>query len=226
MKLSISGIENRIDFENMINVLEIEDKNFIKKFITELNICINNNIETENIILEENNEVLKLSNNLMLIFDIFNIDFNSKNILNKLYVKANELVNLDDKIDEEFQMLIQKLIMYISEKLNEFPFDCVLNRDIVFKDLLKTFSVKINAEQYYLPEEKIMFLIDLVSEFRITNVLVFINIKNYFEKDILEEIYKYSVSKEVKLLLIENRISSETLKYEKKLYIDADFDDF
>ncbi|MEG1141565.1 MAG: type II-A CRISPR-associated protein Csn2 [Clostridia bacterium] len=218
MKINISGIEKKIDLENNINVLEIEDKNFIKKFITELNYIINNNIESENIILEEENNILKFSNNAMIIFDIFNIDFNSKTILNKLYNKTNELVKLDDKVETEYKELIQKLIIYITDKLNELPFEYDLNDDIIFKDLLKTFSVKINADNYYLPEEKIMFLIDLVSEFKITNILIFINIKNYFEKSNLEEIYKYAMYKEIKLLLIENNTTNEILKYENKLY--------
>lgn len=226
MRLKIAGIEQEIDFEKNINILEIEDKKFLNTFLMELNEIINEGTDTENIILYEGDKSLKICNNAMLIFDIFNIDFNSKLIQNKLYSKVSEIMLFDNEIDAQYENLVQSLISYIKEKINELPFEYELSSTICIKDLLKNLNLKINKDKYYLLEEKIMFLIDIVSEFQIVPILIFSNVKSYLNNDTIEEIYKYAMYKNIKLFLIEYGNSDNKLKYENKLYIDKDFDDF
>lgn len=226
MKLKISGIEQEIDFNNYINILEIEDKKFFRKFLLDINDNIINNITNENIILTGGESLLNMSDNMMIIFDIFNIDFNSKIVLSKLYEKLSKNVYLDKNIDEDYKKITDELICYTRDKLNDLPFEYNINCEINFKNLLKLLELKIDIDKYEKLEEKIMFFIDLISEFDLSKILVLPNIKNYFEEQTLIEIYKYSIYKDVKILIVENNHSIEKLEYENKLYIDENFDDF
>ena len=87
-------------------------------------------------------------------------------------------------------------------------------------------SLKIDTSKYKTLEEKLIFLIDLINEFKLTEVLILVNLKTFLSKNQIEEIYKHSLYREVNILLIENTEFSEKLEYEKKLVIDNDFDDF
>ena len=141
MKLKLAGIENEIDFSNNINIIEIVDKRFFKSFLMELNEIINNGLISYNVLLLNDGESQNLSKHVMLLFDIFNIDFNSKTILNKLYCALNDIVILDEKLDNEYEGLVQDLLKYIRGKTYELPFECKIDEDISFKDILKTVSL-------------------------------------------------------------------------------------
>lgn len=227
MKLQISGIENSIDFSNSINVLEIKDKTFFKTFLTEINDLIVNKVETDNIwLINQDGEKANLFEYAMIIFDIFNLDFNSKTILNKLYLELNRISSLEDKIEENYKNIIRNIIEYTVERVRELPFECDINKDIRFKDVLKLVGLRINTEEYYNLEDKIMFLIDIINEFKIAKILIIVNMKVYFSSEEVEEIYKYAIYKNVKLLVIENIPNDTKLQYEKKILIDNEFDDF
>lgn len=226
MKLKLAGIENEIDFSNNINVIEIVDKRFFKAFLMELNEIISSGSTSDKLLLIKDGESKSLSKHVMLLFDIFNIDFNSKTILSKLYCELNNIVVLDDRVDNEYENLIQELLKYVREKTYEMPFECKIDDKISFKDILKTVSLKIDVNSYVKLEEKLMFLIDIISEFKLVDILMIANLKTYFSNEEIEEIYKYAICKNVKILLIENTNSQPMLLYENKLIIDDEFDDF
>lgn len=47
-------------------------------------------------------------------------------------------------------------------------------------------------------------------------------LKQFFEKDELEEIYKFVIYQGIRLVLIENAIDKESYDFEKKLIVDMD----
>lgn len=227
MNIIISGIESQIDFNNQfVNVLEIENKKFFKTLVSEMYNIVELNYESNKILLTEEDNILSLSKNVMLLFDIFNIDFNNKKILNKVFSKIVNDIKLEESIDNKYDEITLELLNYMRDKLDELPFEYVIKENIEIEDVLKIINFKIDIEYYNNITEKIMFLIDLISEFNLVKILILVNVKTYFTNDELVEIYKYCNYKEVSLLLVENTISENLLKYEKKIYIDNDFDDF
>lgn len=225
MKLKIAGIESEINLDNKINVVEILDKHLFKNIVNKLNNAINYDQDVEEIILTNEDVKINMNKNMQLIIDPFNIDFNSKDILSKLYAKLDQMNTLEMVINDEFVTVVNKLIQYVRDIVNDLTFECSMTDKIAFKDILKILSLKIDTEQYEKLEDKIMFLIDLISEFELCKIIVFVNIKQYIDNEIAEIVYKYAISKEITILLIEST-KCEKIEHENKLIIDEDFEDY
>ena len=226
MNLCIAGFKNEIEFNNTINVLVIRNRNLLVKTIMELNNIINYQTPSKDIILYDKDKIVDMSKNIFLVFDVFNIDVNSKNVLNQLYTRISNIVELDNRINQDYNLLVGNIVGYVREKLNDLPFEYDINKNIQPKDILKLLSLKINMDKYNTLQEKIMFLVDVISEFKIASILTLVGINNYFEQEILEEIYKYAKCRGINLLLIENDYPLDRKSIENILYIDEDFDDF
>ena len=225
MKLKIAGIESEINLDNRINVVEILDKHLFKNLVNKLNDAINYDQDVEEIILTNEDVKINMNKNMQIIIDPFNIDFNSKDILSKLYVKLDQMNTLEMVINDEFATIANKLIKYVRDIVNDLTFECSMTDKIAFKDILKILSLKIDTEQYEKLEDKIMFLIDLVSEFELCKTIVFVNLKQYIDNETAKIVYKYAISKEITILLIEST-KCEKIEHENKLIIDEDFEDY
>ena len=86
MIMKIFSLENDITFaEEYINILQIQDKKLFTNVINSLNDNINNIEDTkERIIILEGDTEIKIEKEVLMIIDVFNIDFNQKKIQNAL----------------------------------------------------------------------------------------------------------------------------------------------
>lgn len=224
MIMSIFGLNNKISLEEgNINVLEIYNKKLFYNLITILNKS-DNDMEDNQIVLMQNDERISIGKNVFVLTDVFNIDFNSKKILNKLYSTLIE--NVKNRQDDELENITLKLRNYLIEEINELPFEFSIKSELELNDLLKAFELKIDTICYTTIVEKIEFIIDIISTLKIATILVIPNLKIYLDENELIEIYKYSIYNNVQLLIIENSNSEELLKYEIKNIIDEEFDEF
>lgn len=223
MKLRINGFENELVFnENECNVLICKDKKFFRHIIEILNDKINGLESDEIFLLDDNNEEMKIDKSIYLIIDIFNIDYNNKKILNKIYDIISDRVELTKEI--EMNSIIIKLRNYLIEEINEMQFEFIMKNELDVKEILKLFDLKIDKENYTNTIEKIELLIDIISTLGIANILVIPNMKAYLTNEETVEIYKYSLYNNVKILSIEKEFTSK-LKYENILLIDENFDE-
>lgn len=225
MIMSIIGFENKIIFKSeKINVLEIYDKKLFANFISYINEQCNKEGEEDNrIVLMNDSKRQKIGKSIFLLTDLFNIDFNSKKILNKIYAVIEQ--NIKNRQDDEINKIIWSLRKYLTDEINEIPFEFNMNSDIDVQDLLKIFNVKIDTSCYISIVEKIEFIIDIISNFKIAEIFVIPNLKTYLNEYELLEIYKYSIYNNVNLLLVENVLENKLLKYEQKNIIDENFDE-
>lgn len=224
MIMSIFGLNNKILLEEgNVNVLEIYNKKLFYNLITILNES-DNSMEDNQIVLMQNNERVSIGKNVFVLTDIFNIDFNSKKILNKLYSTLIE--NIKNRQDDELENITLKLRNYLIEEINELPFEFSIKSELELNDLLKAFELKIDTMCYTTIVEKIEFITDIISTLKIATILVIPNLKIYLDENELLEIYKYSIYNNVQLLVVENSNSEELLKYEIKNIIDEEFDEF
>lgn len=223
MIMSIFGLENKIIFEEgKINVLEIYNKKFFRKMIEILN--GEEEAEDNEIVLLDNEKRVDLKKNVFVLTDLFNIDFNSKKIITKIY---NELIeNIKKRQDDELENLTIKLRNYLIEEINELPFEFNINSELEINDLLKVFNLKIDTTCYITIVEKIEFIINIIANLKIANILVIPNLKVYLDKEEIIEIYKYSLYNNIKLLVLENSSNANIENYEMKNIIDKEFDEF
>ena len=224
MKLKINGFDNEIIFdEENVNVLLIEDVKCFSHIIEVLNDKINGIESNEIFLLDEKNEELKMDKKIYLVLDIFNIDYNSKKVLNAIYNLISD--NVEKNQDYKIEKMILELRNYIIQEINELPFEFMMKSELEISEILKLYNLKIDSENYTSALERIELLIDIISTMKIADILIIPNLKLFLDEKDLVELYKYSLYNNIKLLLIE-RNSSKKLKYEKNIKIDENFNDF
>ena len=224
MKLKINGFENEILFtEENVNILTIKNTKCFSHILQILNDKINGLESNEIFLLDENNEEMNMSKEIQMVLDIFNIDYNSKKILNKIYNII--ATNIQKNQDFEIEKMILNLRNYIIEEINELPFEFVMKNELEITEILKLYNLKIDEENYTNILEKIEILIDILSTLDIAKILIIPNLKLFLSEEELVELYKYSLYNNVNLLLIE-RHEENKLKYENCIIIDENFYDF
>lgn len=224
MKIRLNSFQNDINlFDGTISVIEIGNAKYYNKLIQNINDNINGYETNEILLLSDNDEMLKLEKEAMLVIDLYNIDFNSKKIISKIYSLI--ATNIRNKQTDELSEIISKLRHFIDLELIDLPFNFQLKDNIEMEEILKIFSVKIENMEYPTLIEKIELLIDIISTLQMCKILIIPNLKLYLDEKELIEIYKYSMYNEIKLVLIE-RNSTSKLQYEQTLHIDENFDDY
>ena len=224
MKLRINGFNNEVLFdEECVHILTIKDPKCFSHLIGILNDKINGLESNEIFLLDDKEEELKLEKNAYMILDVFNIDYNSKKILSKIYDIISE--NIKKNQDYVIENIALNLRNYIISEINELPFEFTMKSELDIPEILKIYNLKIDGEMYHSILEKIELLIDLLATLKISNILIIPNLKSFLGDVELVELYKYSLYNNINLLIIE-RNSYDKLEYESNMIIDENFDDF
>lgn len=223
MKLRINGFENELNLgDGKVNIVQIENSKLFTHIIDVLNDKINGIDNNEIFLFDEKNEELNISKEMIIVFDMFNIDFNTKKIIGKIYdIISNNIKENSDELIEKINFNIRKKLI---NELNDLPFNFDVKETIDVLDLLKIYNVKIDFKMYSNILEKVELLIDIISNLKIATVLIIPNLKSYFSEKELLELYKYSLYNEISLISIERR-KYRKLKYEQILYIDNEYDE-
>lgn len=223
MKLKINGFENEIIFDSEhINILTITNPQCFSHIIQVINDKSNGVESNEIFLLDDNDGEINMSKEIYLLCDLFNIDYSSKKILNKLYKIISDNIQLtQDYVIEDLSI---KLRNYIIGEINELPFEFTMKNELDIVDILKLYDLKIDQSNYTNVFERVEVLIDIISTLNVASILVIPNLKIFLSEQDLLELYKYSLYNNVKLLLIERNLETK-LKYEKILAIDENFDE-
>lgn len=223
MKLKINGFNNEINFENNnVAILEVKDTKCFTHIIEAINNAVNGEETNEIFLLDDEFNEINIGKETYMVIDLFNIDFNSKKILNKLYEKIAD--NIEKMEDIELKDMLVNLRNYIIQEINELPFEFIMKDEPEIVEIFKIYNLKIDMLNYKKTVEKIEFLIDILATLKIATVLIIPNLKMYLSEEELVELYKYSLYNEINLLLIEKN-SGRKLPYERILSIDENFDD-
>lgn len=225
MILKINGFENKLKIrENEVEIIEILNSKCYSHIINEINEKVNGIEDSNEIFLldDEENEI-KFKENAYMVFDIFNINYNSKTILNKLYSIIDK--NIETSGSYEIYNLYIKMRNLIIQEINELPFEFEMEDNMKIVDLLKLYELKIDTSNYINVINKIEILIDLISTLKIAKILIIPNLKLFLNSEELVELYKYSLYNNINLISIERNLT-EKLKYEKHFIIDENFNDF
>ena len=147
MKLKINGFNNDINFsDDNVNILEIKDTKCFTHIIETINDIINGHESNEIFLLDDENNEMNMSKEMYIALDLFNIDFNSKKILNKLYDKVSE--NIEKMEDTNLNSMIINVRNYIIQEINELPFEFTIKDEPEITDLLKIYNLKIDILNY------------------------------------------------------------------------------
>lgn len=224
MIIKINGLDNELVLnDSQIGVIEINDIKLHRHILEIINNKVEGIYNNELFILSDKYEEIDFKNNVYLLNDIFNIDINSKKIVNKIYNLINS--SYDDEEKLIFSSKIQEVKNNLIYKTNEFPFTFSINNDISILDMLKLFNFKVDYSTYTTLLEKIELLIDVLVNLNIAKVLIIPNLKMYLTNEELVYLYKYSLYNNITIITIE-RYCEKSIDYEKKLLIDKSYNDY
>lgn len=224
MIIKINGLDNELVLnDSQIGVIEINDIKLYRHILEIINNKVEGIYNNELLILSDKYEEIDFKNNVYLLNDIFNIDINSKKIVNKIYNLINS--SYDDEEKLIFSNKIQEVKNNLIYKTNEFPFTFSINNDISILDMLKLFNFKVDYSTYTTLLEKIELLIDVLVNLNIAKVLIIPNLKMYLTNEELVYLYKYSLYNNITIITIE-RYCEKSIDYEKKLLIDKSYNDY
>ncbi len=225
MKINIEYIDNEIIIpDNKVFNIEIENKIYFYRLINELNYISNgaDSPEEDNIKFFKNNNELNLFNKIDVYIDYFNIDFNSKKIINSLYRVLKTTISEEDKIKIANYYL--KIKNILSKSFLDYNLPLTISSEYDIELIFKLLKINVEKKNYLL--DNLLILIDINNIFKINELLIFVNLKQYLNKEELNELYKYSVYNNVKILLIDSQSYGTCNEYEKKLIIDSNLDEF
>ncbi len=218
INLAHYNFSNPINFlENNINILVLENPAIFSKMIREL-------LEQKegyegNFVLSKNYEIIDISKNIEIITDVFNLDFNSKKIVNKVYSWLNETANID--MLEKTRNIYKEIVTYLSHIIQYSDYPLTYNEDINITDIFKICNLKIDISADNLLEKIINYILLHMNIFN-TKLFIFINLKCMLTEEELVEFYKTICYEKINILLIENVARDIIHPYERIRIIDYD----
>lgn len=223
MNLKISYFDNNLSFNNeSIQVIEIENKKMFYRLISDLVLLKNGEKLNELYFFDDKNEELNIGSRVEVYVDFFQIDLNSKKNINALNKKISS--NLTDIEKDELLNSFKKLYKSFNRILNEFELPIVINDNLIIEDILKLFKISFKTSNDLL--DNLLLLIEIEKSLNLNEILFFINLKQYLNKEELEELYKYAIYNSIKIVLIDSQSYGATINYEKKLIIDNDLEEY
>lgn len=214
MKIKFSFLENEIvlNKENVFS-LEIESKDYFYRIVNILN-----NYSLDEII----EEIFDKNYKIKLFIDYFNLDINNKKTLNniiKLIEKSCDEIALDNLTKS-----YQKILRNFNNIINNIDINLSLNNEFSINNINKMLDIKIELKNNLL--SNLITIIDVNKELKEYDLLIFINLKQYLSKEEIIELYKYAIYNNNLILLIDSQSYGTTVKYEKKLLIDENLEEF
>lgn len=173
-------------------------------------------------IIDNNNIEINLVNKIKIINNYFDFDFTSKKYGVEIIKKLVSNINDEDK--DAIIMLQNRIYQKVNKQLQKFDIPLFISNDIDIGTVLKNLKIEIHDYDDIL--NNILLLIDIEKTFNLSNILIFINLKQYLSDKELKELYKYSIYNSIKILLVDSQHYNNVNNFEKKLYIDTDLVEF
>lgn len=218
MKLMLYTLDNctQISLEDAVCVLELCNRQCYSRM---LRAFAGECFQPKEIGLFQKDKELSLDKDCQLLFNMIDIDTSEKSILTKLYKKLVE----EDAFAEKslaFDQLTEDIVAHIQNFISDTDLELTFLEELTVKDYLQL--VKLAPAKAVTPLERLLDYIELVGELKLFKLLVLVQPKALFDDAEMQKIYRYSLYKNVKIVIIENTHQQHLLEYETKVYIDED----
>lgn len=217
MIIDIFGIERIYFDDEKDNIFVIEDTNIFSQIVNSVYEYYNGE-KNDLLILSDDKIITK--NQLLLVTDIINFDFQSKTIINKLNNNVYNQIIFNSDLEQQIIEKINNINNLINDVLYDYNLDIEIKKEKQIENYIKYLGLKIES-RYDNLLNKILNIIEIVSELFPNYYVIFINQLAYFDKNQILEIFKYKNYKKCNILFIEkyfNQINSIN-----RIIIDKDF---
>ncbi|QPK94564.1 type II-A CRISPR-associated protein Csn2 [Actinomyces sp. zg-332] len=216
-RLSYIAFDEPIVFEeNVVNILILENPIDYRTFIEEISILAEDG--ESKVFFSNNFEKENFDKNVEIIYNPYDLDFNSKTITAKIQKDLESLVYDEENYIKSGEILseLEKYLQELVEKIDyEIEFESVN-----ISSVLKAMKPKISIEDMtYL--EKVCTYMELINKIFTKSIFIFFNLKTMVSDEELLELYKYCNYNKFSLLVCENTCK-EKLEFERITLIDKD----
>lgn len=216
MRLIYEDLETVLEWRSdEVPIIVIENLTYKNKFIKDFFQQSNTTNDAPFFISDgsvKNNRI-----NFEVILNPFDIEVNKAAIVNATK-KVYENLIIEDVY--ELSKLTGEVNTYLNRVANSLPVNVELEGNLNIKRLLQLFELSIVSESSTLLESIIDYL-QVCTQLGLNNLYVFMNLKQFLNKDELKELYKFIMYEEINLILIENHMT-DVIEKEKHFIIDHD----
>lgn len=217
MKVIYSQYQMEIDVEEQrITVLSIENQKAYREILSDLWNQIEG-LEGE-MIISENERIMKISKDVELVFNPFSLDCNNKKVLTRLYQELKDKTN--ENMIEETVKINQYILEYLEKVIYQVPYALDYKVDFDVMTLFKMYEVKVDTLVGDLLE-KIVEYIKAMNRICNIRMFVFVGLKQYLTENELEQLYEFVFYEHIYLLILEPMFT-KILNGEKSYILDSD----
>lgn len=204
--------------ENDRGILIIEDARTFRMIINQLKRSL---VDREEIfIFSDNNKIVRAWEKIDLVTNPIDIVINSRKLLNKLYDKINEEINMSDLLIDNNLVCqnIEKLFLRMSDV---FELELSYKEKIEANDILKMLDIKV-TEEYSDETEKVVEYMHANRLLLGIEYFIFVNLNTFFNSYEIEKIYEFAEYNKINIFLVESIQPDSIEKYTQVKIIDKD----
>lgn len=218
MNLVTKYLENSLEIKSKtINTLVIEDTRYFSIFLKGL--IEATEIESDEFELIEDYKTVDMTKYVEIIFDIFNLEANSANILKKMYSELEEDLNTQEVYTKKVEL--ESIIANITDELIYRSRFSLKAGGINYQNLFKAIEIEFDYEKNSVLERLIEY-IKVTSELLKTKVYIIVNLDSFLSEEELVELEKFLLYNDIKVLALQNTIRREVKPSENLRIVDKD----
>lgn len=218
MNLVTKYLENSLEIKSKtINTLVLEDTHYFSLFLKGL--IEATEIESDEFELIEDYKTIDMTKYVEIIFDIFNLEANSANILKKMYAELEEDLNTQEVYTKKVEL--ESIIANITDELIYRSRFSLKAGEINYQNLFKAIEIEFDYEKNSVLERLIEY-IKVTSELLKTKVYIIVNLDSFLSEEELVELEKFLIYNDIKVLALQNTIRREVKPSENLRIVDKD----
>lgn len=218
MNLVTKYLENSLEIKSKtINTLVIEDTHYFSLFLKGL--IEATEIESDEFELIEDYKTVDMTKYVEVIFDIFNLEANSANILKKMYSELEEDLNTQEVYTKKVEL--ESIIANITDELIYRSRFSLKAGEINYQNLFKAIEIEFDYEKNSVLERLIEY-IKVTSELLKIKVYIIVNLDSFLSEEELVELEKFLLYNDIKVLALQNAIRREVKPSENLRIVDKD----
>lgn len=200
--------------ENIVNTITVENRTLFRKMLNDLWLQFEGG-DGKWLLFEAEKE-LQISKTCEVLFNPYAMDINDKKMINAIYGDIKRVS--EEEYYTKSQMINSEIIGWIDLLSKELSYPLTYNLDMDIISILKAYGVKIEKTSGI---DGIIDYLRLRHQVLKTRIVVWINAKQYFEKNELIELFKSIFYEKMQMVIIEGEESERTC-YEESIIIDND----
>lgn len=221
MIMRIKGFDLEIEFNGCSNcVLTILNKPVFRKVLSDL-YALKKGSEINDIVIESEGKILDYEDDLEILIDYNDINFKARSIVNALHKDVISMIQNDVELNVGVELKYKELINLVYDELMSYDLDITYDSEFDLNDFIKLVNFRLDTDSCHNTLEQFYLYLDVLSYFHLTKVLIFVNLKSYFNDVEIKDLYKYMLYKKMTWICIE-AYESVVLDNEHHYLIDED----